>query len=343
MPPPFTFDAGPFGKLGLSGVLSGFGVVQGNRFSSDGVAQADISNAQVFLQKTDGWWQFYLQGGAYNLAQIGVPFLSTSRTLTDFYGPLPIAYLKLVPAKDTSVLIGKLPTLMGAENGFTFENMNVERGLLWNQENTVDRGIQVNQTVGKFTASLGWNDGYYSNRYSWLSGALTYSNGPHSLVVSGMGNLSQTAFRTAATPVQNDSDMYAVIYTYTQAPWIVQPYFQYSTVPSSVKAGTVGGASAWSGAVLLSRAFKHGFSLSGRWEYIATSGSVNLLFGPGSTGTSFTVTPAFQSGGFFVRGDLSLVHAGDITPGAVFGPAGTRGNQPRAVGEIGFLFGHGVI
>ena len=98
---------------------------------------------------------------------------------------------------------------MGAESTFTFQNMNIERGLLWNQENAVNRGIQVNQTFGKVTASLSWNDGYYSNRYSWLSGALTYASGPHSIVFSGMGNLGQTAFQTPATPVQNNSTMYA--------------------------------------------------------------------------------------------------------------------------------------
>ena len=74
---------------------------------------------------------------------------------------------------------------MGAEYTFTFENMNIDRGLLWNQENAVNRGIQVNQTMGKFTASLSWNDGFYSNRYSWLSGALTYANGPHSVAFVG--------------------------------------------------------------------------------------------------------------------------------------------------------------
>lgn len=343
MPEPAKFDAGPFGKLGISGVLSGFGQVESNRFATDDSAEADVSNAQIFLQKTDGWWQFYVQAGAYNFVQLGVPFLSTSDTLKDFYGPVPVAYLKLAPAKNTSILVGALPTLMGAESGFTFENMNVERGLLWTQENTVNRGIQVNQTIGKFTASLSWNDGYYSNRFSWLSGSLTYANGPHSVVFSGMGNLSQTAFRTIATPVQNNSTMYAAIYTYTKGPWIVQPYFQYSDLPRNPTIGIDRDSGTRSGALLLSHTFKHGFSLAGRWEYIATNGSVNLLYGPGSTATSFTVTPTYQSGGFFVRGDLSWVHAVDYASGAAFGPGGNKANQVRAVGEIGFLFGRGVI
>ena len=113
---------------------------------------------------------------------------------------MPVAFLKLQAGKNTSFLIGELPTLIGAEYTFTFENMNIERGLLWNQENAVNRGIQVNQTMGKFTASLSWNDGFYSNRYTWLTGSLTYTKGPHSLAFVGGGNLGQTAYQTYATP-----------------------------------------------------------------------------------------------------------------------------------------------
>jgi len=226
--------------------------------------------------------------------------------------------------------------------------MNIERGLLWNQENAVNRGIQVNQTIGKFTASLSWNDGYYSNRYSWLSGSLTYANGPHSLSFVGMGNLGQTAFQTLATPVQNNSSMYAAIYTYTKGSWIIQPYYQYSNVPTYLKIGVVKGASTQGGALLVSRTFKHGFSLAGRGEYITSTGSVadqavNLIFGPGSAGWSATLTPTFQYGGFFVRGDLSFVRASSFTPGDAFGPTGMNPNQPRAVAEIGFIFGNNII
>ena len=84
----------------------------------------------------------------------GTPFLATDKALSDLFGPVPVAFLKLAPAKNTSILIGSLPAIMGAEYTFTFENMNVNRGLLWNQANAVNRGIQVNQTIGKFTAAV---------------------------------------------------------------------------------------------------------------------------------------------------------------------------------------------
>ena len=341
--PPITVDAGPLGKLDLDGIVSGIGLWQGNHIAGDDATQAALSNGQVFFQKTTGWWQFYVQAGAYNIPALGTAFLPTDKAMTDLYGPVPVAYLKLVPGKNTSILVGALPTLMGAEYTFDFENMNIERGLLWNQENAVNRGVQVNQTMGKFTASISWNDGYYSNRYSWLSGSLTYANGPHSLAFVGMGNLGQTAFQTLATPVQNNGSMYALIYTYTKRNWIVQPYFQYGDVPTNPKIGVVRGASTAGGAVLVSHIFKHGFSLAGRGEYIASTGSaaentVNLMYGPGSAAWSITLTPTFQYQRFFTRGDLSFVRATSYTPGDVFGPTGTNPNQPRGMVEVGFLF-----
>jgi Putative beta-barrel porin-2, OmpL-like. bbp2 len=346
--PPATFDAGPFGKIAVNGVLAGLGMWQGNHVPGDSNTQAALSNGQVFIQKTDGWFQFYLQAGAYTIPALATPFLSTQKTVSDLYGPLPVGFLKLQAGKNTSIEIGELPTLIGAEYTFSFENVNIERGLLWNQENAINRGIQVNQTMGKFTASISWNDGFYSNRYTWLSGALAYTNGPHSVSFVAGGNLGQTAFQTYATPVQNNGSIYNWIYTYSKGAWIIQPYVQYTDVPTNQKIGVIKGASTTGGAILLSHAFSHGFSLAGRWEYISSSGTpaqqaVNLMFGPGSSGTSFTVTPTFQYGGFFLRGDLAWVHAMNYIPGDVFGPTGRNDNQPRAVAEIGFLFGNNIM
>jgi hypothetical protein len=348
MLPPAVFDAGPFGKISVNGILDGVGSWTGNYVPGDHATNAAMGNGQIWIQKTDGWFQFYLQAGAYDIPAMGTPFLQTDKTISDLFGPVPVAFAKLQMGKNTNVEIGALPTLIGAEYTFTFENMNVARGLLWNQENAVNRGIQLNQTMGKFTASLSWNDGFYSNRYTWLSGSLTYTNGPHSLGFVAGGNYGQTAYQSYATPVQNNSSIYNVIYTYTKGSWIIQPYFQYTDVPTDKKIGIPQGASTSGGALLLSYAFKHGFSLPARFEYITSSGSthndaVDLLYGPGSAATSFTATPTFQYGGFFMRGDLGFVHATDITPGDSFGRGGNLKTQPRAVAEFGFIFGNNII
>ena len=347
--PPAVFDAGPFGKLSVNGIVTGFALGQNNPIPTDDTKQATLSNGEIFIQKADGKVQYYIQAGAYTMPTLSVPFLTAQDTVKNFYGPVPVAYLKLPVGKNTQFLLGSLPTLMGAESTFTYQNFNIERGIVWNQENAVNRGIQINQTLNKYlSASISWNDGYYSNRYSWISGSATLTKGPHSLVYDGMGNLGQTVYQTAATPIQNNGYMHAVIYTYTKGPWIVSPYFQYGKLPTNATVGVTKGTSASGGAINVSYAAKSGFSLPVRFEYLtssgsATDGSVNLLgFGSGSAGTTFTATPTYQKGGFFARADIAYVHASSYAAGAVFGQAGNDPSQFRAVGEFGFIFGSNI-
>ena len=340
--PSATFDAGPLGKLSVNGVLSGMGLVQSNHIPGDDNKQAALTNGFFIIQKADGWFQWYVQAGGYDLPTIGAPFVKTSDTISGEFGAVPVAYVKLA-GKTTSVQIGALPTLIGAEYAFTFQNMNINRGLLWFQENIINRGIQVNQTMGKFSASFSWNDGFYSNRYTWLTGSLAYANGPHTLSFVAGGNAGQTVFQSFAVPVQNNSQIYNVIYTYSKGSWIVTPWWQYTNVPTNAKVGVAKGTTTNSFAILASKAFGK-FSLPVRFEYISSSGntkdgSVSLLYGPGSSATSFTVTPTYQSGGFFVRGDLAFVHIGSVVPGFGFGPLGKDDSQFRAAAEIGFIFG----
>lgn len=341
--PAHEFDAGPFGKLAVTGILSGMGLFQNNWVPGDKASHWDLSNAQVFVQKTTGWWQFYVQGGPYNLPDLGVPFISTNKTLPDFFGPVPVAYLKLVKG-GFSVQVGELPTLIGAEYTFDFENLNIERGILWNQENAVNRGIQLNETYKKLSLSLSWNDGFYSDRYTWLTGSLAYAlNAANTISFVAGGNAGETRFTTVATPVQNNSSIYNIIYTYTHGSWYVQPYWQYTTVPTNAKIGIAKGASTDGFALLFNYNFKHGVSLAVRPEYISSNGSlangaVNLLYGPGSNAFAFTVTPTYQKGAFYLRADLGVVNARSFTAGDAFGPLGQNGTQTRGALEAGFLF-----
>ena len=92
----------------------------------------------------------------------------------------------------------EMPTLIGAEYGFTYENMNISRGLLWNQEPVVSRGVQANYTAGPVAFSVSWNDGFYSDRFNWVSGAATWTiNSANSLEVIGA---ETSARRTTARP-----------------------------------------------------------------------------------------------------------------------------------------------
>ena len=347
--PPHTFSAGPFGTIAITGILSGIGFTQSNWLPGDQSTHWDLSNGQIFLQKTTGWWQFYLQAGAYNLPDLGVPFTKTTDTLPLFYGPLPVAYLKLVKG-NFNVEIGELPTLVGAEYTFDFENMNIERGLLWNQENAISRGVQVSDTFKKLSLTVSWNDGFYSNVYNWITGTASYAfNSSNTLAFVGGGNVGQTAATNNpfATPLTlANEEIYNVMYTYSHEAWTITPYWQYSHVPTDVKIGLPSSGSTNGGALLLNYNFKGGFSLAARPEYISSSSSLaatnpnalNLLYGPGSSAFGFTVTPTYQKGGFFIRADVGVVDARKFTAGDAFGNLGTNGTQVRGVIESGFMF-----
>ena len=344
--PPHTFNAGPFGTVAITGILSGMGLTQSNWIPGDKSTHWDLSNGQVFLQKTTGWFQFYLQGGAYNLPALGFPFLGTVDTVKNLYGPFPVGYAKFVKG-NFNVEVGELPTLIGAEYTFSFENMNVERGILWGQETAISRGVQVSDTFKKLSVTVSWNDGFYSNVYNWISGSAAYAiNSSNTLSFVAAGNAGTTTSTGAATPLlQNNGQIYNILYTYSHENWMITPYWQYTRVPVNPALGILKSGSTNGGALLLNYNFKHGISMAVRPEYITSSGSatdplaLNLLgYGAGSNAFAFTVTPTYQKGGFFLRGDFSVVDARNATPGLAFGLAGLNTKQVRGVVESGFMF-----
>ena len=344
-PKPVSFDFGPLGTAYVTGAVTALAFSQSDPVPGDRTSRADISNGQVFVQTTDGIVQYFIQAGGYSFPTLGTSYLTASKTVDAYYGVVPQAFLKLVPNANFSFQIGKLPTLIGAEYTFTFENTNIERGLLWNQENAVTRGVQGNYTDGPLAVSVAWTDGFYSNRYNWASGSLAYTFDPANILsfVAG-GAVDKSAHVASATPLlQNNEEIFNVIYTHTDGPWTLQPYVQYTRVPKSVEIGTTRSASTWGAALLGNYAFDPQFSLAGRVEYIGSSGSAtdgapNLLYGPGSKAWSLTLTPTWQIQRFFARVDLSYVKVNSAAPGAVFGDNGTKTSQGRVMVEAGVLF-----
>ena len=162
---------------------------------------------------------------------LGVPYTNASNTGAATFGAVPQAWGKVVLSDSFNVIAGELPTLIGDEYAFTYENMNVERGLLWAQEPLVSRGVQANYTMGPFSASVSWNDGYYSNRYNEISGLLSYAfnGGADTLAVAAEGQLGHTFYGNAgSTLFQNNSSIYNLIWTHTSGNWTISPYFQYT-------------------------------------------------------------------------------------------------------------------
>jgi hypothetical protein len=339
---PASVDLGPIGKVYITGQVTGLAAAQNNAVPGNTTdTKLDLSNAQLEIQKTDGPVQFYVQAGAYALPSLGAAYVQSNKLPQETYRYVPVAFLKLAPTSSFNIMIGKLPTLIGAEYTFTFENMNIARGLLWNQEPAISRGVQANYTKGPLTVSASINDGYYSNHYSTGSALVSYALSPADTVAfAASGNFDRTSRSTFATPIaQNNGSIYNLMWTHTAGALVVSPYLQYSVTPKDASLGLPGSASTFGGAVLAKYAFTPKFSLAGRAEVIGSSGSqVSLLYGPQSSAWSLTLTPTWQLKTFFVRGELSYTQLDSAAAGAGFGKAGDQDSQTRAMLETGFLF-----
>ena len=341
---PLNFELPGLGKLYITGVGSGLLGTQSNTTPGVNSSFADVSNATVIVQKPEGVFQFLVQAGLYNQQTLGTATLRAEDYTKNTYGPIPQAWIKIAPSANFNVQAGLLPTLIGLEAPFTFQNMNIDRGVLWGQENVLTRGVQANFTAGKLAASVSLTDGFWSGKFNWLTGSATYSFDPNNVLTALVGGSLSTNYKSSfATPIyQNNSTIVNVIYTHISGPVLIQPYFQYTKVralPGLLTQST----ETWSGALLARFTFNEHFALPVRFEYANSTGPQNftnpsLFYGPGSDVFTFTVTPTYTINRFFIRPEFSVVKASNVTPGFAFGPNGTDTSQVRGRLEIGVMF-----
>jgi len=342
-PNPISFDAG-FGKVVVNGQLSGLAFYQSNATHyapGDASSYLDLDNALISVQKSDGMFQFYVEGGLYSFPTVGNPYLKSNLTNSAF-GAIPVAYGKVQLDDNFSIQAGKLTTLIGAEYGFTPQNIDIERGLLWWQEPLVSRGVQVNYADGPLSISLSWNDGFYTNVWNTGSGLISYA----------IDSSNTIAFDASITPDVGNrlfehrrpgQQIYDLMYTYSDAPWTLAPYVQYQNYndhPSYSCGGCdLSSGSNWGVGVLASYQLDPNWSLNGRFEYEAASGGSpdfwGLEYGPSSKAWSVTVTPTYQDGIFFARGEVSYTGLSDFFIGA--GQNYDKDNQFRAMVETGIV------
>jgi hypothetical protein len=327
---PTSFDMGILGKqVYVTGALTGLALTQNNVAPGDFSNEADISNAQIMINKVDGLVQYFVQIGDYSFPSLATAYVKSGTATNANFGIIPEAFIKLAPTSSFSIEGGKLPTLTGAEYNFTYQNLNIERGLLWNIEPAVSRGIQANYSQGPFSGSISFNDGLYSNQYNTVSGLVTWTVTPtDTLAVAGTGTTKKTTFSA-----QNNQTLFNVLYTHTMGPWTFNPYFQYSDVPKYVPVGQLSDQTIVSGALLVNYAFDSKSMFSGvmlplRGEYVSSTGFQKY------EAYSITFTPTYQYKIYFVRGEVSYTSANI----GIFGPTGTAKSQTRGLIETGVLF-----
>lgn len=361
IPPPLKFDAGPLGELNVQGVASAMGFAQTNP-SPPGAGLnsknfgAAITNGLIMINKSSGLIQFNLIAGAYNFPNLGQPFSSASNAINDFTA-LPEAYVSIVPNSSFSASIGQLPTLLGYTGTLDFNRMNIEGGFPWTIQPSYSRGIQVNYSTGPLSASLSWNDGYFSNRYNVISGLLTYTINPEnsvSLYAAGntghtgtVSDLSSLAFSkngyVDSSLVYDNSDLYGMYYTYSGKQLTVTPEVQYMYTPTNAAFGTTQSSFNISAMIHADYYITNHWSIAGGVDYeksgsagegaAATNGYFG--YGPGSSALGIMITPTYTDNGYFIRDELSYVHLTNFSNG--FG-IDNRPDQLRDILETGFWF-----
>ncbi|MBU3656453.1 MAG: porin [Rhodocyclaceae bacterium] len=316
---------------------------------------SDLSNAQVLIEKLEGPIQLFAIAGSYSIAELSAPYVRSSKLPNDTWGYLPAGWLKIPGGENFSVLAGKLFAIGGLEGTFSYENTNIQRGLIWKQTSSVTRGVQFDYHDDNIYAGIAITDGSYSNKYNWLGAQINYEiDKTNAVTVSWNGSLSANALQTDSTPLlQNNSQISTLIYSYKSPYLTLSPYVQYSYVPERPSIGILGSASTQGIALLATyRLFpldENGnpphvnVSIPFRYEFIRSHGNTytsdnDLLFGPNSSAWSATLTPTYQVGMYFARLEASYVRAINATPGAAYGYSGTANNQARFLLEAGILF-----
>lgn len=356
--PKFNFQQ--FGEWTVSAAISGIGLGENNTESGYPSSTADFSNAQLLIQKKTGVAQFFIQTGLYSVPELGVPYKRANFYTNEMFGYLPQAYASYVPNENLSISIGKLPAMGGYESTFTYQNLNITRGLLWAQTNSVSQGIQINHSANKLNLSFTWNDGSDSGKYNWLGAAASYDINKENNIgiilvgaTSSIGPFKPNSTNTIKTPLlDNNSQIFNLIYKYSTNNVLLVPYLQYSYIPADASIGIPVSYSTHGAAILANyKLLNQGeqdskiksISLPFRIEYIATTGgsapnAPTLLYGPGSSAWSLTFTPTYQFKEYFVRLEASLVKAINITSGLGFGTQGTSTSQVRGMLEMGILY-----
>jgi Putative beta-barrel porin-2, OmpL-like. bbp2 len=254
-------------------------------------------------------------------------------------------YVEYAPTNYFNLQAGKLATFAGQESTYTYQNINIQRGIIWNIETAVSRGVRGTFTGSKFSGGLEINDGYYSGNRLGVEGQIT--NTPSASItyefVFVIPNSSAPANATASIA---NKRLYNPLLTYTTGKWQFQPYLLWVESPASKALGYANAEHAFGGVFMGTYSLSSTWSLPFRVEYgkngstrSDTSPNANLLgYGPGSSAWTYTLTPTYRKGVFFARAEASDVNVANLTPGTAFGTGGTQSNQVRTGLEAGLQF-----
>ncbi|HEY8298464.1 MAG TPA: outer membrane beta-barrel protein [Candidatus Baltobacteraceae bacterium] len=313
----------------------------------DSGSRVDTANVMTTVTRNAGVFRFAATIGGYAFPVVGQAINPTfaKSSNTNVFGYVPVSYVQYVPNGAWTFTVGKMPALLGQESNFTYQNVNIQRGLAWNAEPTFTRGVRAQYARGKFAGTLGYTDGYYSGRFDTVEGLAVWA--PSSNTTLQFAFIAPQA-SLGPNPTAGIANKREANFMLTQqfGKLTLAAYLLWIDSPGDKNIGFSGDERAFAGVLIANYAFDGAWSLGARYESLAnrsgvldTGANADLVsFGPGSTATTITLTPAYKSGHTTVRGEYSSVILGTFTPGAGFGPAGNGGSQSRLGIEIGVQF-----
>jgi len=310
-------------------------------------SRTDYANIQATVTRNTGAFRFGATIGEYAFPVVGQAINPTFRagSNTDVFSYVPVAYVQYVPNAAWTVTAGKMAALLGQESNFTYQNVNIQRGLGWNAEPTFTRGVRASYVQGKFTGNLGYTDGFYSGRLNTLEGLVAWNASANTTVQVAWILPKSDALPNPTTGIANKREGDLML-TRQIGKLQLLPYLLWIDSPQNKSIGFNGDERAFAGVLIANYVFDSAWSVGARYESISNRSSAldpganaDLVgFGPGSTATTFTITPAFKTGHTTLRAEYSSVNLGTFTPGLGFGATGRNSSQSRLGFELGVQF-----
>jgi hypothetical protein len=222
---------------------------------------------------------------------------------------------------------GRLLTNIGGEAPYTFQNINIQRGLVWNGEPVFYNGVRIGgefQSVGFY---LGVNDRDTSDGKMALEGGISLN----------LPAQSSASFNILL-PDKNDENptkVYNLTFNTAVAGLPVTLYADYLSTPQpGDDADSVGVAA------LTELSVNEQISVGTRVEYVHNDGDGdNYGIGTGNYAWTFTLTPKYQFNKYlYIRAEASYVKLGHKYYQKSDNPNDLTDNQFRLGAEVGFVF-----
>jgi hypothetical protein len=356
-PTAIQIDGGPLGPLQLSGGVDGYGYFVSNTPDGTKTNGADVANALVELQKTDGVVQFTIEigsnGGATTLGT--TPSETSITTFTT--GPLYAGYVTIAPTgSPVTFSAGQLGSLEGYEAGIDWINPVQLTTAIFYVQNSQSRGVEAALTEGPVTATVEYGDGVDSGVFNTFQGLVSYTiNSTNTLSVYGTINAGKTGPNTFAygggtTGEGNafaNNEMIGAYYSYTMGNLNLVPEVQYQYAKKDYAIGIDGESSDLGAALFADYSFGTSPYSIGAWgEYFtshsAAASNYAWFVGPDAEAVGAAVAPTWQYKDLFARanaGYIYLLHNKDAD-GVKYGYGNNDDGRGQFLGtiEAGLLF-----